>query len=160
MLVVAPVPGALAPEAPHALRLIALGVVIVVFAGLGVETLAAIPREALRAALTIALFVALAAEGLAFRAQYNDLGPQRVDDFDAAYPYVFARVRPPVCIEDSPYYIHAYWYGALRGIPRTQLTRFDEGTEPRGRVCVGSAPVCPACRVLLDARGFVVYRRD
>jgi hypothetical protein len=164
MLVLAPIPGALAPEAPHALRLITIGVLIVVFAGIGVSTLAAIPREALRVALAMALFLALAAEGLAFRSKFDELGPLRVDDFDAAYPYAFAaalRVRkPPICVEESPYFIHAYWYGALRGIDRAQLPRFDEGTEPRGMVCVGSAPVCPSCRVLVDVRGFVVYRRE
>ncbi|HEX6095729.1 MAG TPA: hypothetical protein VF432_05335 [Thermoanaerobaculia bacterium] len=164
MLVLTPVPGALAPEAPHALRLVALGVVLVVFAGIGVSTLATIPREALRAALTIALFLALAAEGLAFRAQYRELGPLRVDDFDAAYPYAFSAAlrmqKPPLCVEESPYYIHAYWYGVLHGVDRAQLPRADEGTEPRGRVCVGSAPVCASCRVLTDARGFVAYRRE
>jgi hypothetical protein len=164
MLVLAPIPGALAPEAPHALRLIPLGVVLIVFAGIGVSTLAAIPREALRAALTIALFLALAAEGLAFRAQYHELAPLRVDDFDAGYPHAFAAVlrmqKPPLCVEESPYYIHAYWYGVLHGVDRAQLPRFNEGTEPDGRVCVGSAPVCATCRVLADARGFVAYRRE
>ena len=164
LLVLAPIPGALAPQAPHALRLITTGVVLVVFAGMGMSAVASISREALRAALTIALFVALAAEGLAFRAEFNELGPQRVDDFDAAYPFAFAAAlrmqKPPLCVEDSPYFVHARWYGALHGIAAARLPRFDEGTEPRGMVCVGSAPVCPTCRVLADARGFVVYRRE
>jgi hypothetical protein len=161
MLVLAPIPGALAPEAPHALRLIALGVVIVVLAGFGMQSVRlGLKSGGVASALQIALLIALVAEGLAFRTQYNNLGPERVDDFDAGYPHVFARVRPPVCVEESPYYIHAYWYGTLRGIPRAQLPRFNEGTEPRGRVCVGSAPVCPTCRVLADVRGFVAYRRD
>jgi len=164
MLVVAPIPGALAPEAPHALRLITVGVILVAFAGIGVNTLAAIPRQPLRVALTLALFVGLLAEGLAFRAKFNELGPLRVDDFDAAYPYAFAAAlrmqKPPICVEESPYYIHAYWYGALRGIDRAQLPQFSEGTEPRGMLCAGTAPVCPTCRVLADVRGFVAYRRE
>jgi len=164
VFVIAPLPGALAPEAPHALRLIAVAVVIVIFAGIGVTALLEIPREAFRFALTMALFLALAAEGLAFRAKHNELGPLRVDDFDAAYPYAFAAAlrmqRPPIVVEESPYYIHAWWYGVLHGIDRAQLPRFSEGTEPLDRVCVGSAPVCGTCRVLADARGFVVYRRE
>lgn len=162
--VIAPLPGALAPEAPHALRLIAVAVVTVIFAGIGVEAMLEVRRDALRFALTAALFLALAAEGLAFRAKHDELGPLRVDDFDAGYPYAFTAAlrmqKPPIGVEDSPYYIHAWWYGALHGIDRTQLPRFVEGTEPRGRVCVGSAPVCGACRVVVDVRGFVAYRRE
>jgi hypothetical protein len=164
LFVLAPLPGALAPEAPHALRLITVGVVLIAFAGMGVSAIAAVPREALRLALTLAVFVALAAEGLAFRAKFEELGPLRVDAFDAAYPYAFRAAlrlqKPPICVEESLYFIHARWYGVLHGIDRAQLPRFFEGTEPRGLVCVGSAPVCPTCRVLADVRGFVVYRRE
>lgn len=164
ILVLAPLPGALAPEAPHALRLITVGVVLLVFAGIGMDAVAEVRREALRVALMMALFLALAAEGLAFRTRYEELGPLRLDDFDAGYPYAFAAAlrmqRPPICVEESPYFIHARWYGVLRGIDRSQLPRFLEGTEPRGAVCVGSAPVCSTCRVLADARGFVAYRRE
>ena len=165
VFVIAPLPGALAPEAPHALRLIALGVMIVVFAGIGMAALLEVGRARTeRVALAAALFLALITEAVAFRVNYNNLGPMRIDDFDAAYPYAFAIAlrtqKPPICVEDSPYYIHAWWYGALRGIDRSQLPRFVEGTEPRGAVCVGSAPVCKSCRVLTDVRGFVAYRRE
>ena len=164
LFVLAPLPGALAPEAPHALRLITVGVLVIVFAGIGVSTISFVPREALRLALTLAVFVALAAEGLAFRAKFEELGPLRVDAFDAAYPFAFNAAlrmqKPPICVEESPYFIHARWYGVLRGVDRAQLPRFFEGSEPRGMVCVGSAPVCPACRVLVDVRGFVAYRRE
>lgn len=165
VFVIAPLPGALAPEAPHALRLIALGVMIVVFAGIGIGALLEVGRaKTERIALAVALFLALVTEALAFRVNHNNLGPLRIDDFDAGYPYAFAMAlrgqKPPLCVEDSPYYIHAWWYGALRGIDRSQLPRFVEGTEPRGIVCVGSAPVCDRCRVLIDVRGFVAYRRE
>lgn len=160
MLVVAPIPGALSDEGPHALRLITVGVLLVVFAGIGMSALAAIPRESLRAALTIALFLALAAEGLAFRAQFRELGPMRLIEFDTGFPSVFARLQPPVCVENNPYYIHSYWYGVLRGIDRAQLPRYDEGAEPLGRVCMGTAPVCGTCKVLMDVRWFVAYRRE
>jgi len=144
------------------LRLIATGVLLVVFAGIGVQFLLEL-RVRLRHGIVIALFVALIAEGLAFRARFHEIGPLRFEEFDAAYPYALAaaaRTGRPIGIEDGLYSIHAWWYGAMRGIDRTKLPRYVEGTEPRGTVMVGTAPPCATCRVLVDYRGFIAYVRE
>ncbi len=162
LFVLAPLPGALAPQAPHALRLITVGVLVMVFAGIGVAALSAI--QSLRLARTAVLFALLAIEALSFRARFEELGPLRIGPFDAGYPIVFDAAlhmqRPPICIEEDLYVANSRWYGVLRGIDRGQLPRFFEDIEPRGTVCIGTPPVCPTCRVLAESGGFVAYRRD
>jgi hypothetical protein len=162
-LAIAPLPGALAPDAPHALRLVTVGVLIVILAGIGIAALSTMRQEAFRFALILALFVALGAEAAAFRARYNELGPLRYDEFDAAYPYVMAaalQTGSPVGVEDAPYYIHAWWYGALRGIERERLPRYAKGREPEATVMLGVEPACEDCRVLVNYRGFIAYQRE
>jgi hypothetical protein len=161
-LVIAPIPGSLTRDPPNALRLIAAGVLVVVFSGIGVNLLLDL-KVRLRHGIVAALFVALIAEGLAFRAKFDELGPLRFSEFDATYPYVLdaaLRTRQRIGIEDGFYYIHAWWYGALRGIDRAQLPRYVEGTEPRGTLMIGTAPPCATCRVLVDYRGFIAYVRQ
>lgn len=164
VLAIAPVPAVITSDGPHALRLITIAVVAMILAGNGVAEILALRSDPrLRYALTATLFVAVIAQGVVFRQRYDKLGPMRVDAFEFAYPYVFdaaIATRQPIGIEDSPYYINAYWYGALEGIDRSRLPIYERGREPRGTVMIGTEFYCPTCRVVANIRGFVAYRRE
>jgi 4-amino-4-deoxy-L-arabinose transferase-like glycosyltransferase len=163
-LLIAPVPGAITQDDPHALRLITMAVVIVILAGNGVATLLALQTEKrLRVLLVGTLFVAVIAQGIVFRQKFVKLGPVRYDEFCVTYPYVFdvaLATRQPLGVENNPYYINAWWYGALHGIDRELLPRYERDAEPRGTVMLGIAHDCPTCRVLVDLRWFWAYRRE
>lgn len=152
LLLIAPLPGAITNEGPHALRLITMAVAIVILAGHGMQRVLQ-----WRKPLAAVFFIALVAEGMIFRYEFEKLGPLRISEFDVTYPYVLdaaLATRAPVGVEDSPYYIHAWWYSGAR------LPIYRRGTEPNGTVMVGTAHDCPTCRVLVNYRGFVAYVRD
>ena len=164
LLVLSPIPGAITKAPPHALRLITLGVVLVVLAGIGMAKLVDARSDVWRYGLAPLLFVAVIVQGIAFRNRFETVGPLRIDDFNATYPRVFdaaVATHLPLGVEAKPYYpVLAWWYGALRGIDRARLPLHSSGTEPPGTVMLGTVPACATCRVIAEDRGFIAYVRE
>jgi hypothetical protein len=159
MLFIAPLPGAITGEPPHALRLVTIGVIAVVLAGIGLSAL-----QTWRYAAVAIVFLAVVVQGLVFRRHFDELGPQRIEEFNARYPNVLyaalAVQKPPIGLELTGYYIHGWWYGMQRGIDRSQWPRYVRGTEPKGMLMIGNVPACETCRVIADDHGFIAYRRE
>jgi len=164
LLVLSPIPGAITKAPPHALRLITLGVMIIVLAGIGMAKLVDARSDVWRYGLAPLLFVAVIVQGITFRNRFETVGPLRVDDFNATYPRVFdaaVATHLSLGVEAKPYYpVLAWWYGALKGIDRARLPLHSSGTEPAGTLMLGTVPACATCRVIAEDRGFIAYVRE
>jgi hypothetical protein len=166
------VPASLTNEYVHTLRLAPVPVFVVVltapaFAWLMEEGRTRRSTLARRAAFAVLMVLTLA-QGLVFRARYDEAvaSPKRLHIFDAGYarevlPAALALGTRPVYLSDAhgiPGYIQAYWQATLQGIPLSNFARTDEGTEPPGGAAViTTRDICIRCRVIAEEPPYVVY---
>ena len=163
-LAVSALPAALTIDRFHTLRLAAAPIFVLALAALGIAWLA---REAgrARAATLLGLIAVTVLQGLAFQWQFHRAGSERWHSFDAYYPEVFAAAlaqpnRPIHLIDGvgTGAYIHAYWYGALRGLDRSLFVRLPTDARPPPGTLVISAEVpCANCTVILQRSAFRAY---
>lgn len=160
------IPASLTTTDFHVHRLIAVPVVLIVLtipaqAWLLRDGSASSPRRLAYAALVIATVV----QGAWFQVRYDEAAPGRGAWFDDAYPHLLdeavATGASPIYLIDGivPGYIHAYWYGALRGIDPGRFVHLPRDTNaPPGAVVLSSEAECSPCEEI-DAGGFFrLYR--
>jgi hypothetical protein len=166
------VPASLTNEYVHALRLAPVPVFLVVLTAPALAWLLEEGRTRrqtrARRAVLAALILLTLAQGLLFRARYDEAvsSPKRLHIFDAAYadkvlPAALALPRRPVYLWDAhgiPGYAQAYWHATLRGVPLSTFARVGEGEEPPdGSAVITTRDVCTRCRVVAEEPPYVVY---
>ena len=160
------IPASLTTGDFHVHRLIAVPVLLIVLT---------IPAQAwllgdgstggVRRAVYAALVVATVVQGLWFQIRYDQVAPGRGAWFDDAYPHLLdealATGASPIYLIDGvvPGYIHAYWYGALRGVDASRFVHLPRDTKaPSGAIVLSSETECAPCQEI-DAGGFFrLYR--
>lgn len=113
----------------------------------------------------VVLTIATLVQGAYFQIRYDDLARHRGHWFDDAYPglldQALATRADPIYLEDGlvPGYIHAYWYGSLRGVPAERFVHLrPDSRAPSGAIVLSSKGDCAPCVVLATGGFFVVYR--
>src|SRR5262249_37350230 len=152
------VPTALTKYGFHALRLVALPVFLLVLTGpawaelLRTDSAAAGRRGLLGLAIGLTLV-----QGAPFQWRVYQVGLPRDSDRRSLSVCGAATSIPA----DSVYlpvgpgrlaYIHAYWYGPLRGLDASRFTRFVPGDPlPAGALVIGELDdsACSRCRILI-----------
>ena len=163
-LLVALVPASLTIDDFHTLRLVAVPVFGLLIAGIGVAWLDA--GSAMRRGALAALVVLTVLQAAVFQWRFWQMGPDRGYAFDAAFPRVFEAAlstgASPIYLSDRsdlPGYIEAYWYGALRGLDRSDFVRLRPGElPPAGSVVLGTDKECGSCEVLFEDGDYIAYR--
>ena len=153
-LAVSVVPASLTVDRFHTLRLVPFGVLLLLFAGLGIATLVETrPRRATLIAGGL-VSILVAGQALYFQERYRTLDDERRDAFEAAYPDVLraAARRGPVYVRsEDETSAHALWYGALQRLS-PPVRRLPPGAPvPPGGVLVGELDPCRGC-ILVDRR--------
>jgi 4-amino-4-deoxy-L-arabinose transferase-like glycosyltransferase len=157
--VAAGVPAAISDVRMHALRSVALPVVLVVLA---IPAIAALRRASNRPmGVVVALIVGAAAvaQAVAFHGDYAEIGPKRSSAFHAAFPAVLREA-----LEAGDVVVHrsdpdaegnATWYARLWGVP---LRIIEDGERPReGEVVVAVTRRCQVCRTIAERDIFIAY---
>jgi hypothetical protein len=162
-LAISPVPGSLTIDRLHSLRMIAFPIFLLLFVALGLDWLLARDASSVRRVAAAAAVAAVVIQGAVFQWEFADRGPHRRAAFEADYPQVLdsalARPGPVNVFDDDHSYIHALWYGALRG-ESARIHRLPHGAVPQpGATVLRSGSPCAGCRVLASAGGFVAYVR-
>jgi hypothetical protein len=165
-LVAAIIPASLTTSEFHVHRLIAVPVVLIVLT---------IPAQAwliadhaagrVRRAAFVVLVVATVVQGVWFQLRYAEVAPGRGAWFDDAYSHLLdealATGAPQIYLIDGivPGYVHAYWYGAIRGIDPSRFIHLPRDTKaPSGAIVLSSETECSPCEEI-DAGGFFrLYR--
>jgi hypothetical protein len=153
-LVVAVIPASLTNDVFHAHRLIAVPIFLVVLT-IPAQSWLLEHRSSLGRIALAALVVATLVQGAYFQVRWHEVSPTRGAWFDEAYPRLLdealAMGASPIYIIDSvqPGYIHAYWYGTLRGVDLSRFERLPPGVKaPSGGLVLSSEPECSPCDVL------------
>lgn len=166
-LLVAPVPSSLTFDRFHTLRLVALPVLVLTLAAPGLAWL--LERGAhvrLRRAAFAALVALTLLQGALFRWHFHRAAPTRWHNFDAFYPEVFDAAlgepqRPVYLIDASgaPGYIHAYFYGVMRGLdPAREFVRIPPNQQPPpGALVISTELPCTRCRIIRHGGPFRAY---
>lgn len=160
------IPASLTTIVFHVHRLIAVPVIVIVLtipaqAWLIADDGSGRARRAVYAALVVATIV----QGAWFQFRYAELAPGRGAWFDDAYPRLLdealATGASRIYLIDGvvPGYIHAYWYGVLRGVDPSRFVHLPRDTKaPSGAVVLSSEAGCSPCEPI-DAGGFFrLYR--
>jgi hypothetical protein len=166
--VVALVPASLTKSHFHMLRLVAVPVLLLVFAIPGIALFLEKGRSQVMK-LTFALLAMLTlVQAVHFQWKYRqaERNPTRVHLFDGEYREkifdpAIASKADPIYIADAlwiPGYIQAYWYGTLRGIDSNRFNRLPP-TEaaPLGSVVISTEENCPGCEVLAASPPYTLY---
>ena len=136
-------------------------------AGIGVAWLDA--GSAMRRGALAALVVLTVLQAAVFQWRFWQMGPDRGYAFDAAFPRVFEAAlstgASPIYLSDRsdflPGYIEAYWYGALRGLDRSDFVRLRPGElPPAGSVVLGTDKECGSREVLFEDGDYIAYRAE
>jgi len=160
------IPASLTTNDFHVHRLIAVPIVLIV---LTIPAQAWLVRNGSsarsRRVAYVALVLGTVIQGAWFQIRYAEVAPGRGAWFDDAYPHLLdealaAGVTPIYLIDGVvPGYIHAYWYGALRGIGPSRFVHLPRDTKaPPGAIVLSSETDCAPC-VMIDTGGFFrLYR--
>jgi hypothetical protein len=102
-------------------------------------------------------------QALLFQKYFRDFGPTRGVWFDDGYQRVFAvavsmPVRPIYLVDG--YYIHAYWYAAVKGIDLSNFVHISDGARPPVGSLVISAEdenQCTRCEIIMKDDKYLLY---
>ena len=104
-------------------------------------------------------------QGAWFQVRYDTVARDRGGWFDAEYPRLLdlalATDDEPIYLEEGivPTYIHAYWHGALRGVPVTRFERLPRDVRaPPGALVISSVQDCTPCEELATGGFYRLYR--
>ena len=172
-LAVSMLPGIIAVDPFHTLRLIAVPVFLCVLAIPGIQWLWEDQKESVqgepvhrRRRIALAVILSLTVVQAAyFQWVFHRHGPERAGYFDAGYKEVFdaaiASRQRPIYLRDAtgPAYMHALWYATLEGKSTGDFVHLENETAaPTGAIVLGSGPPCATCTVILARDAFVLYR--
>ncbi len=171
-LAVSVLPGAITSYRFHTLRLLGMSIFLLVFAVPALSLLVCkadqkeigflAGRRLILATLLALTFIQAAFYQIAFREE----GPKRLIDFNTAYPEVFekalARPERPIYLQDGfygPQYIHALWYGTLKGLDLKQFIRIpSDDPPPPESLVLSSAKKCTRCSIVFQSRDVILYK--
>lgn len=172
-LAVSVVPASLTTTQFPQIRLIAMAILLHVFmipALLWLTTLDGAPyhrqTRRLKQAALVAFVLTLIVQGVIFRVQFREAGPNRWFVFDEqfpreVFPTALSQNKKPIYLHDphgKSGYVQAYWYGTLQGIPASQFVRVSADHRPEnGAVVISTAEECSDCRMLLKSVNYIVY---
>jgi 4-amino-4-deoxy-L-arabinose transferase-like glycosyltransferase len=111
------------------------------------------------------LALAVLLQGAWFQVRYDTVARSRGGWFDSDYPRLLdtalATGADPIYLEEGivPTYIHAYWYGALRGVPVERFERLPRDVRaPSGALVLSSVSDCTPCEQLAEGGFYRLYR--
>lgn len=148
-------PGAATDDVFHTLRLSAYPLFLI---ALSIDALH--DRPAARAALLLG-----AAQACLFLIVFARHGAERGPDFDddaqAVMTAAVRRSERPIYVHNAgSAYVHAYWYGALHGVPREAFRPYPStGLPPAGSLVLAIGDPCEGCELLSRRGGYVAYRQ-
>jgi hypothetical protein len=153
-------PGALSNGVAHTLRLSAFPSFLI---PLGFPAMTAAfdgSRKTIRA-FVLAALVAGAVQAIVFFVVFHREGPDRPDMFDVgAGPTLEAAIatgRRPIWIEGRQY-SHAYWFGALNGLDRSELRPLAPGrSAPSGAIVYSDIRAMRDATVIARNGRYVAY---
>ena len=166
-LAVSFIPASLTLDAFHQHRLIAVPVFVIALTIPAQDWLLARGASwgGARKAAFVVLAVAVIAQGAWFQVRYDTVARGRGGWFDWDYPRLLdlalASGADPIYLEEGivPTYIHAYWYGALRGVPVGRFERLRGNQRaPSGALVLSSVPDCSPCEQLAEGGFYRLYR--
>jgi len=158
------VPASATVDRYHALRLISYPVVLTILTIPALEWAAApeSPRWP-RALVAAALLIGLVQAGIFFYA-FNRYGRDRVQDYDGGFRRMLSETltghERPIYIASDVYYVHAFWYGALAGVDRSQfviLRPGDANPPPHSLVITVGSAGCEGCALVSRQGDFSSY---
>lgn len=161
------VPAALTQNDFSAFRLIPVPILALVYCAIGLEQVSRQPKPWRQRFIAVLIAATLIQSAMFFRA-FSRGGPLRAAVFDADYPAALEAaastgIRPIHVIDRSPAYqdyIHAYWYGALLGIPREDFVRLRvQRRIPSGALVLDRDEPPPGSSVMIRRGVFKVYRQ-
>ena len=162
------VPASLTRDQFPSLRLIALPIFLLIFS---IPAFAWLLEEgakpqARHAVLAFALILT-ALQAAIFQWQFHGSyksSSERLAVFDAGYPELFmaaAAAGNPIYLSDQPSqpgYIHAYWYGTLRGLDVSQFVRLPTSTDaPAGAVVITTEEKFSSSKVIAKSGPYTAY---
>lgn len=168
-LIVSILPGAITIKRYHTLRLLALPVFLLILAVPALSFFisnAEKPNKMLRHVILGGVLVLTLLQGIVFQMRFSEEGPKRLYYFNATYPKVFeqalAQPERPILLQDGyygPQYIHAFWYGTLKGLDLKDFVRIpsDEPPPPDSLV-LSSAKTCTRCSIIFQEGDVMFYR--
>ena len=171
-LIVSVVPGAITIHRHHALRLLALPIFVLILTipalsflidgltqGSAPLKVGPLPK---RIILTSLLLLTLG-QAVYFQYYHREFGPKFGHMFNASYPRVLnvaiAHPSRPIYLRDGQFggvaYIHAYWYGAIKGIDPSNFVHLPQGAEPPvGSLLLSSDLGCTKCTTIFQDDNF------
>jgi hypothetical protein len=166
--VVSVVPASLTNDVFHAHRLAALPVFLIALS-IPAQRWLLEHRSDLGRWIFAAIAILTLFQGAFFQVRWHELSPTRGAWFDEAYPRLLdealATGASPIYLIDGPQpgYIHAYWYGTLRGVTIDRFQRVGAGRAPAGAIVISSESHCDPCEVLdsgpsTSGPGWSLYR--
>lgn len=97
----------------------------------------------------------------------NGVSPTRKVVFHESYPRVLERALEqdsrPIYLQDfgEPVYINALWYGAIKGIDKSNFVHLlDRQNPPEGAIVLTSKTSCSDCQIINQDGGFLLFRNQ
>lgn len=97
----------------------------------------------------------------------NGMDPGRKAVFNESYPRVLDRALAetdrPIYLHDfgEPSYIHALWYGAIKGVDASNFVHIlDRQSPPEGALVLSSKTTCDGCQIIYRDGGYMLYRNQ
>jgi 4-amino-4-deoxy-L-arabinose transferase-like glycosyltransferase len=164
-LLVSLIPASLTIDISNALRLITVPVFLTVLTLPALAWLSEWPAEGRWRRPILALVgAALVAQGAWFQVRFHEIAPYRGGWFDQEFPVLFDKAlatgADPIYLVDGivPPYLHAYWYGALRGVPESRFVHLTGAARPpAGATVISGETDCGACQVIATHGFFRLY---
>jgi hypothetical protein len=159
---VSAIPGSLTEAHFPSFRLIPVPVFLLLLMVPALSALGELPASrASRLALGGGLAL-VAVQALLFQWQFYRVGPTRTVEFSLGYERILAvaaqRPERPIYLDRNHEYIHAYWYGLLRGMDASSFVRLAPGERaPSGALVLGFPP-CSKGRPVAANRYLVLCR--
>jgi 4-amino-4-deoxy-L-arabinose transferase-like glycosyltransferase len=153
-------PAAVTEDLLHTLRLAAWPVFLI---ALSIEALRRAGETTTRRWLVGLALIAGAAQAIFFFAVFQRHGAERRGEFDDDARIVMTEAvrrpeRPIYARGLGSAYAHAYWYGALHGVPREMFRPYPaEGTAPPASLVVATGAPCDGCTVISRSGGYVAF---
>lgn len=105
-------------------------------------------------------------QAVLFQAHFRQVGSLRGHYFDDSYPVALkdalATSAKPIYLKDGfwgPAYIHAYWYGAIEGIDKSNFIHLKESERPpAGAIVLSSEDKCVSCEIVSKRGPFLIYK--
>jgi 4-amino-4-deoxy-L-arabinose transferase-like glycosyltransferase len=157
--VAAGAPAAISDVRLHALRSVALPVVLIVLAIPAIAALRRASNRPLGVVVVLIVGAAAVAQTVAFHRDYAEAGPKRSSAFHAAFPAVLREALQAgdvvVHRSDPDAEGNATWYARLWDVP---VRIIEDGERPReGEVVVAVVQRCQACRTIAERDMFIAY---